>query len=53
MVTALCAGRQVPTARGLAVSIAQMIRDAEGLDDVRIVQSQGFLSTTTIRSTKR
>jgi Zn-dependent membrane protease YugP len=37
--------RQVPTARGLAgAEIAQMICDSEGLDDIRIVESQGFLS---------
>ena len=37
--------RQVPTARGLAgAEIAQMICDAEGLDDVRIHEHQGWLS---------
>ena len=37
--------RQVPTARGLAgAEIAQMICDAEGLDEVRIHESQGWLS---------
>ena len=37
--------RNVPTARGLAgAEIAQLIVDAEGLYDVSIVETQGFLS---------